>query len=78
MCAVLGDITETKTDIIVNLANTSLYESGGVCGVIHRAAGPNFQKACLPFSPIKAGEDITKPAFELEKTIEAKYVIHAV
>ena len=78
MRVVLGDITEIKTDIIVNSADTSLYEGGGVCGAIHRAAGPELQKACLPFSPIKTGQAITTPAFELEKSIGAKYVIHAV
>jgi len=78
MRVVLGDITKIKTDIIVNSANTSLYEGGGVCGAIHRAAGPELQKACLPFSPIKAGEAVTTPAFELEKSIGAKHVIHVV
>ena len=78
MRVVLGDITEIKTDIIVNSADTSLYEGGGVSGAIHRAAGPELQKACLPFSPIKTGQAITTPAFELEKSIGAKYVIHAV
>ena len=78
MRVVLGDITKIKTDIIVNSANTSLYEGGGVSGAIHRAAGPELQKACLPFSPIKTGQAITTPAFELEKSIGAKHVIHAV
>ena len=78
MRVVLGDITKINTDIIVNSANTSLYEGGGVCGAIHRAAGAELQKACLPFSPIKAGEAITTPAFELKKSIGANHVIHAV
>ncbi len=78
MRVVLGDITKIKTDIIVNSANTSLYAGGGVSGAIHRAAGPELQKACLPFSPIKTGQAITTPAFELEKSIGAKHVIHVV
>ena len=75
---VLGDITKIKTDIIVNSANASLYEGGGVCGAIHRAAGPQLQEACLPLSPIKTGEAVVTPAFKLRDLIGAKYVIHAV
>ncbi len=43
----LRSITDLKTDIIVNAANSRLQEGGGVCGYIFRAAGASkLQAAC--------------------------------
>ena len=67
------DITRMKTDAIVNAANTQLLMGGGVCGAIFRAAGPEqMQEACSRLSPIRTGEAVITPGFNLP----AKYVIH--
>lgn len=68
-----GDITEEETDAIVNAANTSLLEGGGVCGAIFRKAGRyELQKECDKYSPIKTGEAVITKGYKLK----AKYIIH--
>lgn len=68
------DITKMKVDAIVNAANTNLAMGGGVCGAIFRAAGASkLQAACDELAPIKTGEAVITPGFNLP----AKYVIHA-
>lgn len=69
------DITKIKVDAIVNAANTELKMGGGVCGAIFKAAGAEkLQAACDKLSPIKTGEAVITPGFNLP----AKFVIHAV
>jgi O-acetyl-ADP-ribose deacetylase (regulator of RNase III) len=69
-----SDITKLKTDAIVNAANTGLVRGGGVCGAIFEAAGAaKLQAACAGLAPIKTGEAVITPGFDLP----AKYVIHA-
>lgn len=69
------DITKMKVDVIVNAANTDLAMGGGVCGAIFKAAGAiQLQAACDKMSPIKTGEAVITPGFNLE----AKFIIHAV
>ena len=68
------DITKMKVDAIVNAANTDLQMGGGVCGAIFKAAGAaQLQAACDKLAPIKTGEAVITPGFNLP----AKFVIHA-
>ena len=74
MQVVLTDITELPVDVIVNAANEQLLPGGGVCGAIHRAAGPELARACAAVAPCPTGEARITPGFRLP----AKFVIHAV
>jgi O-acetyl-ADP-ribose deacetylase (regulator of RNase III) len=68
------DITKMNVDAIVNATNTDLAMGGGVCGAIFKAAGSSrLQSACDKLAPIKTGEAVITPGFNLP----AKYVIHA-
>ncbi len=69
-----GDITTLDVDAIVNAANGRLEPGGGVCGAIHRAAGPELARACRALGGCPTGEARITPGFELT----ARHVIHAV
>ena len=74
LAARLVDITTCAVDAIVNAANESLSRGGGVCGAIHRAAGPQLALACAALAPCPTGEARITPGFALP----ARFVIHAV
>ena len=71
---VIIDITTLAADAIVNAASTSLAPGGGVCGAIHRAAGPDLARACAALGGCPTGEARITPGFNLP----ARHVIHAV
>ena len=71
---VRADITTLDVDAIGNAANVALAPGGGVCGAIHRAAGPELAEACREVGPCSTGDARLTPGFALR----AKRVIHAV
>lgn len=72
--AIAADITRLDVDAIVNAANEALAPGGGVCGAIHRAAGPELAAACAALPRCPTGEARITPGFRLR----ARHVIHAV
>lgn len=57
-----------------DIANRDLLPGGGVCGAIHRTAGPELAAACRPLAPCSTGEARITPGFRLP----ARWVVHAV
>jgi O-acetyl-ADP-ribose deacetylase (regulator of RNase III) len=73
--AVVGDIVrQPDCDAIVNAANPQLLAGGGVCGAIHRAAGPQLEDAAVRLGPIRPGQAVITPGFDLPNP----WVIHVV
>lgn len=72
--AISADITTLPVDVIVNAANKSLAPGGGVCGAIHRAAGPELARACATVGPCPTGDARLTLGFKLP----ARAVVHAV
>ena len=71
---VQADITTLDVEAIVNAANVALAPGGGVCGAIHRVAGPELADACEDAAPCPTGEARATSGFRLR----AQWVIHAV
>lgn len=71
---VLGDITQQKTDAIVNAANSRLAGGGGVDGAIHRAGGPIIDEECRRIGGCPTGGAVITSGGNLK----ARFVIHAV
>jgi len=70
----IKNILEAATDIIVISANPSLLAGSGISGMIHKAAGPELEKAAKSQGPLEPGQAVITSGVNLS----AKYVIHTV
>lgn len=66
---VQGDITKVGAEVVVNSANRGLYPGGGVCGAIHRAAGPDLALDCRRIGYCKTGGMVVTKGYNLSKFV---------
>jgi O-acetyl-ADP-ribose deacetylase (regulator of RNase III) len=69
----VGDLTESDADAIVNAANNDLQLGGGVAGAIRRKGGDAIQHECDAIGSIPVGG----AAITSGGKLKARFVIHA-
>jgi len=73
-----GDITQIVVDAIINAANTSLLDGGGVDGAIHRRGGAAILAECQKIRAKQGGCAVGEAVITTAGNLPAKYVIHTV
>ena len=69
-----GDITQEKTDAIVNTTTRNFEMAGGVDKAITKAAGPGMKEACGQYGSMEPSQVIITEGFNLS----VPYIIHTV
>lgn len=65
-------LDQLDCDGLVNSANENLRAGSGVCGAIHRGAGPELEACSHQLAPLRLGEAVATPGFRLPQ----RTVIH--
>lgn len=73
-----GDITTLEVDAIVNAANSSLLEGGGVDGAIHRKGGTTILEECICIRNRQGGCKTGEAVITTAGNLPARFVIHTV
>ncbi|MEO6590574.1 MAG: O-acetyl-ADP-ribose deacetylase [Pyrinomonadaceae bacterium] len=76
----VGDITEEKTDAVVNAANSTLLGGGGVDGAIHNKGGRQIYNECKEIreNEYPKGLPTGKAVITSGGNFAARFVIHTV
>ena len=72
-----GSCADQTADVVVNAANSGLWEGDGICGVIFKKCGSKeLAQECSSFQiPVKDGNAVITSACKMKN---AKFIIHAV